>query len=102
MSNSSPSYAARTSGRHFLLCGLLGMLCCAPGVSAQNRPPKAIPVEEETDPGPAPAPNIPKAVPVPDSAPEPSSPKVRPAENTPRPAPGANPSKSPDDDLFDY
>ena len=101
MSNTATSPAARKTRRHSLICGLVGIICFAGAVSAQNRPPRAVPVDEETDPGPAPAPKIPKAIPVPDSEPEPAAPRTRPAE-TPRPAPGSNPAKTADDDLFDY
>src|SRR6185436_9295509 len=68
---------------------------------AQQPPPKAIPVEEETDPGPAPAPRVPKAIPVPDAAPEPAAPRPRPAA-VPRAPSGPAAAKSPEDDLFDY
>ncbi|HEX2751117.1 MAG TPA: tetratricopeptide repeat protein [Verrucomicrobiales bacterium] len=98
MSKSAPSPAAGKSASRPLICGLVGLLCCAAPVAAQ-KPPKAVPVDEETDPGPAPAPKIPKAIPVPDSPPEPAAP---PAAETPRPAPRTNSARTADDDLFDY
>ncbi|HWB02546.1 MAG TPA: tetratricopeptide repeat protein [Verrucomicrobiales bacterium] len=102
MIKSALSTIARTFRVPPLVCGVAGLLCCMGPLAAQNPPPKAIPVDEETDPGPAPAPKIPKAIPVPDSEPEPVAPRTRPAENPPRPAPGNNPAKTADDDLFDY
>lgn len=79
------------------LWGLAGTLSAV----AQQAPPKAIPVEEETAPGPAPRPAAPKATPVPetDTEPAPERPAAKPA---PRPASGGNLVKSPEDDLFDY
>ncbi len=92
------SQRARQSGPRNLLHGLAVSLCLTIAAPAQSPPPKAIPVEEETDPGPAPAPRAPKAIPVPDAAPEPAAPKPKPA-----PAPRApSAAKSPEDDLFDY
>jgi tetratricopeptide (TPR) repeat protein len=67
---------------------------------AQNPPPRAVPVEESTDAGPAPAPRPPRAVPVPDTETEPA-PRVQPVPDAPRPAAGGG-VKTPEDDLFDY
>ncbi len=91
---------ARKTGAGMIFRWLVVFLCLTSAAAAQQRPPKAVPVEEETDPGPAPAPQVRKAVPVPDAAPEPAPPKGKPA---PVPAPrGPAALKTPEDDLFDY
>ena len=83
-----------------ILRGLVASLCLTSVADAQQVPPKAVPVEEETDPGPAPVPQVRKALPVPDAAPEPVPPKGKPV---PAPAPrGPAVPKTPEDDLFDY
>ena len=98
MSKTALSFRARNHVRRAVLCLLAGL---AGNALAQNPPPKAIPVEERTDPGPAPAPRPPRAAPVPDATPEPP-PRVQPAPAaTPRPATG-EPAKSPEDDFFEY
>src|SRR5687767_2474945 len=101
MSKSALSQRARQTGPGTILRGLVISFCLTIAAAAQQPPPKAIPVDEETDPGKAPPPKVPKAIPVPDAAPEPAPPKSKPA---PAPRPAADPStpKSPEDDLFDY
>jgi tetratricopeptide (TPR) repeat protein len=84
-----------------LLRGLAAVLCSAGTIGHGQAPPRAVPVEEETDPGPPPAPRVPKAIPVPDAAPEPAVPRPKPAV-TPKPSDTPAQPKSPEDDLFDY
>src|SRR5688572_1760193 len=102
MSNFAPSPRARQISHGTILSGLVFMLCLAGMAEAQKPPPKAVPVEEETDPGPAPVPKVPKAIPVPDAAPEPAAPRPRPAAAVPRTPASPAAAKSPEDDLFDY
>src|SRR5687767_9412591 len=101
MSKFALSPRARQISHGTILSGLAVLLCLA-GMAEAQKPPKAVPVEEETDPGPAPAPKVPKAIPVPDAAPEPATPRPRPAAAVPRAPASPAAAKSPEDDLFDY
>ncbi len=83
-----------------MLCAAGAGLSLALISAAQNPPPRAIPVEETTEAGPAPAPRPPRAVPVPETETEPA-PRVERAPNAPRPAVREG-VKTPEDDLFDY
>ena len=96
MSKTAQSLRVLPRGRWAVLCACAGASLAAGMARAQNPPPKALPVDERTDPGPAPAVRPPRATPVPDAAPEPA-PRTQPAAA--RPAPGGA-IKTPEDDLF--
>lgn len=98
MSKPAPRNHARRISRAVILATVAGL--ALPGL-AQNPPPKAIPVEDGTEPGPAPAPRPPRATPVPDTSPEPAPPRTAPAPAAAPRSPGAAP-KTPEEDLFDY
>jgi tetratricopeptide (TPR) repeat protein len=103
MRNTALSLYTRRSGRVALLCFLAASGGPATLLQAQGPPPKALPVEERTDAGPAPAPRPPKATPVPETEVEPAPRRAQPAPAaSPRPPAADGVPRTPEDDLFDY